>query len=416
MKAYRKIINISSIVFLLTLVIFYGYRLIYYYKLEHQPNGNIPVPLYQKLINNKGIEGTNYGLLKDEKGYIFGSKSTDNYLYYVGRLWRIIGIDENNNIKLITDDGQTILTWEENTSFKASNIYTWLNSSDTINSGIFEKSLKETISSNVKINDAYISILDQDEFEKIGSNSYLVDGTNFWINGDTRKYVNSKGEITTDANDYDAFNVRPVIVLNSSYNYISGNGTKESPYIIYAPYKEQLSSAYVGEYIKYNNQLWRIIDASDNIKVALEGYIEVDNNFSDKSNVINDIEGIGSYLNNEYYETLENNDYITENNYYVGSFNDNNSYSYLNTYNNDVLLHIGLPQIGDFFISSYDDYYTLTPSKDSSSTIYVINKNKRLFADFITEKYKIRPVLYLNKDIFILNGDGTKTSPYEVGR
>lgn len=416
MKTYRRIINISSIVFLLTLVIFYGYRLIYYYKLEHQTNNNIPIPIYQKLINNKGIEGTNYGLLKDENGYIYGPKSTDNYLYYVGRLWRIIGIDENNNIKLITDEGQTLLSWEEDTSFKDSNIYTWLNSSDIENSGIFEKSLKETISSNVKIDDSYVTLLTKEEFEKIGTNSYLVDGNNFWINNDTRSYINSKGEIVTDVNDYDAFNVRPVIVLNSSYNYISGMGTKEDPYIIYNEEKEKLHQTYVGEYLTYNNLLWRIIDTNGSIKVSLEGYIENESNFSDNSNLFNLKEGIGSFLNDEYYVTIEDNDYIIQNDYYIGSFSDDDNYSYLNTYIDKITAYIGLPKIGDFFINSYDNYYTLTPSESSKNVIYVVNKNKRLFADFVTENYKIRPVICLDSEIFILNGNGTKTNPYEIGR
>lgn len=413
MKVYRKIINVASIIFLLLLVLFYGYRLVYYYKLEHQPNTNAPIPFHQRLINNKGIEGTNYGLLEDGDGYLYGPKSTDNYVYYVGRLWRIIGLDKDGNIKLITDEGQTILAWEDDKTFKESNIYTWLNKTDDLSSGVFEKSLKETISSNILTNDAYVSLLTRDEFEKIGSDSYLVNGTNFWLAGDNRSYVNANGEVTDETNDYDAFNVRPVIVINSSYNYISGTGTKEDPYIIYAPYKEQLSSTYVGEYLKYNNLLWRIIDTNDNIKVALEGYETSDEVFSHKSNKLNDEEGIGYFLNNDYYNRLENNDYIVPSNYYIGSFD---NYSYVNTYNDSVLLYVGLPQIGDFFINSYDNYYTLTPLDSSDETIYVINDHKRLFADFIDEAYQIRPVLYLDKEIFILNGDGTKDNPYEIGR
>lgn len=416
MKTYRKIINISSIIFLLALIIFYGYRLVYYYKLEHQPYSDVPVPIYQKLINSKGIEGTNYGLLKDTNGYIYGPKSTDNYLYYAGRLWRIIGIDENNNIKLITDESQTILTWEEDTTFKDSNIYTWLNNTEVENSGIFEKSLKETTSGNIKIGDGIVTLLTKEEYEKIGANSYLVDGNNFWINGDTRSYVNNKGEIITDVNDYDAMNVRPVIILNSSYNYISGNGTKENPYIIYNPLKEKLNSTYVGEYITYNNLLWRIIDTTDNIRVSLEGYVENEQTFSNNSNLFNIKDGIGNYLNGEYYQTLENNDYIVQNDYFMGSFNKDDHYSYLNTYSDKVNVYIGLPKVGDFFINSYDNYYTLTPSESSQNVIYVMNKNKRLFADFVTEKYQIRPVITLDSEIFILGGSGTKESPYEIGR
>ena len=124
---------------------------------------------------------------------------------------------------------------------------------------------------------------------------------------------------------------------------------------------------------------------------------------------------IGYYLNNEYYETISNEDYILDTEFFIGTYENNNEYSYLNTYANSITGKVGLYKIGDFFISDDNDIYTLTPSNYSSKVVYTI-KNNRFFIDFVTSEYKIKPVLSLDGTIFILKGDGTKNNPYEIGR
>ena len=419
-KKFRILFNLLSFLFLGLLVVFYGYRLIYYYKLEHPSNSNEEIKFYQKLINNKGISGMNYGLQEDENEYIFGPKSTDNYLYYLGRIWRIVGIDENNNIKIITDESQTLLSWESDVSFFNSDINTWLNNNDNDFSGIFEKSLKQH--SYILNQESNISLLTKKEYEKIGNDNYLVDGNSFWIideDNDIPTYVNNNGECVNDTNSFETFGVRPVIKLSQEVNYISGSGTKENPYIIYNYVPENLSATYVGEYLNYNNYLWRIIDVNDSsIKLAMDGYVETENQvvFSSYSNLFNANNGIGYYLNNDFYNTLSNNDYIIDSVYYNGNYNKNDVYSYLNTYDNSIDSKVGMYKIGDFFITDYNNFYTLTSSETASNIVYVVNQNNKLYADFITSEYKIRPILSLDASIFVLEGNGTKNNPYEIGR
>lgn len=414
-KKFRSIFNIASIAFLTILVLFYGYRLFYFYKIENVSSSNKQIKFYERLIHNKGIEGMNYGLQKDSDNYYFEAKSNDNYLYYLGRMWRIIGIDKDNNIKAITDEMQTILTWEEKAKFNDSNINTWLNTSDMYHSGIFKTSLKNN---DIIIN---ISLLTKKEYDKLDKINYLVSDNNYWIideDDDRPTYINIKGEVVKDAQYFDTFGVRPVITISSSSAYISGFGTSDSPYIINEEKPEKLIDTYVGEYLKYSDYIWRIIEVNDDsIKVALDDVINLDDtikfSYDNLFNVNNDI---GYYLNNDFYNSLSNNDYLLEKEYYIGRFNINDNYSYLNTYENSVTSKIGLYKIGDFFINSYGDFYSLTPSETSSSVIYVINKNKKLYADFVSSKYNARPTLYLDGNIFVLKGDGTKNKPYEIGR
>ena len=164
-KTFRILFNSLSIVFLSILVVFYGYRLFYYYRIEHPKNGNIEIKLYEKLTSKQGIEGMNYGLQKDGDGYFYAAGSNDNYLYYLGRMWRIVNIDKDGNIKLITDEVQTILSYDNSKTFDESDINMWLNINDNDYSGVFEKSLKDT-SNIIKQNENTVSLLTKSEYEK----------------------------------------------------------------------------------------------------------------------------------------------------------------------------------------------------------------------------------------------------------
>ena len=200
--------------------------------------------------------------------------------------------------------------------------------------------------------------------------------------------------------------------------YTSGNGTIDNPYIIDNSVKEKITDAYVGEYLNYGGYTFRIIDVNDiSVKVALDGYIDTNEySYSKYDNTFSIREGIGYYLNNEFYNSLANNNYIVDSKYYTGSYSYNDNYSYLNTYLDEVDAKVGLYKIGDFFITSYNEYSTLTPSEASKQTIYVINKNRKLFADLIDSAYRVRPVLSLATDLFIIEGNGTKEKPFKIGR
>lgn len=414
----RIIFNIFSIIFLLTLVIFYGYRLFYYYMLEHKTYENKTVYLYEKLIDNKGIVGTDKGLIAKDNTYIYTSKSDDNYLYYAGRMWRIISIDEHNDIKLITEQPQTLLTWNSDVAFNESDINKWLNKSDIEYSGIFEDSLKDVASTLMKQNNLSVSLLTKEEYSLLEQNNYLVNEP-FWIIGDDELplYVDSKGNINNEIENTDFYGVRPVIVLPSVILYLSGSGTLNDPYIIDDSKIELLKQAYVGEYVNYSGYTWRIISSNDEkTKLALNDTIENTNEFSKYDNEFYLKEGIGLYLNTDFYESLQNNDYIVTNDYYNGTYTLNNEYSYINTFSSSVEANIGLYSLGEFFINEIENTYTLTPYLNTKKTVYTINSNNKIYADLISAIYNIRPVLYVDSELFVIDGDGTKEKPYEIGR
>ena len=54
----------------------------------------------------------------DGTRYITGEIVTNNYLWYSGKLWRIVAINEDNTVKLITEGNMTTLSWDINGSEK----------------------------------------------------------------------------------------------------------------------------------------------------------------------------------------------------------------------------------------------------------------------------------------------------------
>ena len=245
MKIGRIIFNILSILFICSLIGIYSYRLIHFYKLEHMVYENSESKLYEVLINNKGIEGTDEGLQTSDDGYIYGSKSENNYAYYAGRMWRIISIDKENRIKMITDEAQTLLAWDKE-EFEASDINKWLNKNENdANSGIFEKSLKT---------DTKASLLSISEYKRLKENNYLISETPYWIIDEDNKamYVDAKGEINKD-NKSSFFGVRPTIVIPNDVIYTRGTGASDNPYIFTNDNVTTLKDAYVGEYVSFND-------------------------------------------------------------------------------------------------------------------------------------------------------------------
>ena len=126
MKKSNIFITIN-LLFILGCCIFYGSRLLYFYRLEN-PKKIKQMETLEKMISHKGnIIVSGDGLYQNNEEYIFKGKNTNNYLEYDGRLWRIVKMSKNGDIKLITEDAQTSLVWGIDDNFEESYVYDWLN-------------------------------------------------------------------------------------------------------------------------------------------------------------------------------------------------------------------------------------------------------------------------------------------------
>ena len=441
LKLYQSIILIN-VCWILLLVGYYGYRLVYFYKMEHKSESETGM-LVDNLILDKNIVVEGDGLYEDDGKYIYKGNVDNNYIYYNGLLWRIVSIDKQHNMKLITEENVTSLVYGNNGYLK-SPIRNWLIPTKNVNhTGIFLNNLKEfnkyqvsgetciDVISNVKKTTCkkkekeFSGLLSLSEYEEArGKNSYLNNGLVFYtssVNKDNEVYVISKdGEIITEKSGATGF--RAMITLKNNVKLVSGDGTANLPYQVKDEKVDTLKDAYVGQYVTISNSKYRIISNDSNvIKLALEGVIKNDHEFDPESVEFNpeSYDNIAYYLNNELINNNKEKSKLIESTYYTGAYNEENHYNYLKTYSDSVKSLIGFLQVGDYFLANYNNVYTLTKatvSKDADNytdnTIITISSN-RIYGDLPTSVKDIRPVISLKGDLKV-SGSGTKDKPYEV--
>lgn len=438
----QNIIIIINTIILLGIICFYGYRLVHFYKIEN-PKVDEKFNLVQTITLEKNITTINDGLYELNNGFVFKGTNVNNYLEYSGYLFRIISIDENNNIKLITEESLTNLAWGIEKTYEKSYIKSWLNGEEN-NEGIFYKSLNnptnylvdtnfciQTVNEKAKeckenITDK-IGLLSLGEYKEAGgTKSYLHTNNTWWLSNTSEEgiwYVYSNGNINDVikmGKDYYSYGVRPVITLKGNLSLISGDGSKENPYKIENENSNNLKSKNVGKYIKYSDLTWRIIEKTDNyIRVALDGVLKENEedllmNFSSYSNVYATNNGIGKYLNTTFYETLDKK-YLVDGTVYINRYDSTVDFNYKGIFETNITAKVGMMQVGDLFINDYTDYYLVSRTSTYVGTVYKVVQNNSLYADFPTEKAKIRPTIFLNIESPIISGDGSQNNPYVIG-
>ena len=434
--SFQKIFCLLSILFILSCCIFYGTRFIKLYlanrKIEIEEKNSLVKVIKENNMDNsyfKSVNGENY----------FTDKTDNNYLIYSNILWRIIKVNDDNSLTIITDNAISSLAFGKNVSFDKSYIYKWLNKTDEEYSGILENNLtnkdtylQKTISCLDSVNelsnnpckttnkDNYFTLLSVVDYLNIGSKeSYLNNDEYFYLSNynDEGKiwYVESDGKATLGTG-HDILGIRPVTTVKANIDYISGDGTKDNPYIIE---KEQ---NLFGSYVKLDNDIWRIYQTDgDTIKLMLNDYLKENNNnithiYSNNSSYHNDTTSgsLAYYLNHDYLNSLSYKDKINEVSWTNGYYNSSTNYDYTYSFKDRIDTKVAALSIGDIYLNpTLSNYFTLTGSASKSSSIYVIEKNKKLYTKGINNKLNIVPTISINKTL-LTKGNGTINSPLEM--
>ena len=144
----------------------------------------------------KNITTIGDGLYKEDDIYIFKGKEVNNYLEYSGYLFRIILIDENNNIELITEESLTNLAWGIESDYEKSYIKDWLIGEDE-HKGVFYDSLNnpdnylidfdfciEKVNENSKEcqenTKSKVGLLSLLEYKRAGGSKSFLQTDNYW--------------------------------------------------------------------------------------------------------------------------------------------------------------------------------------------------------------------------------------------
>lgn len=427
----QKVFIFISIVFITFCIVFYGFRFVYYYRqFNKKTESGETIQLLSSVIRTNNPNVTiGDGLYNIANEYIFKGKNVNNYVMYSGLLWRIVKINNDGSINLVTEDIMNEFMWgTENSKYNTSQVRTWLNKTED-NTGIFYKNLynpEEYLKNSTLCLDTISNIgssicKDMLTDDMVGMLS-LSDYTNSIVDDET--YLNIEDEywlssLSSEGNAWfvdfdkisktivtDAYGVRPTVTLNSTVSFESGDGSKENPYTI--GYNEGLS---IGRYVNLDGHLWIVYEVdSNNVRLALDGYINEGNlsySFGTNNNYSITTQGsLGYYLNNDFYEALSYKDKIVSNDWYIGEYNDD----YTNVYKDKVLAKVGLYNLADIKLNNTTkNYYLLTKGKDSK--IFVFDMSGYLFESSTTQKRFIKPAITIQKSK-ILSGNGTQSDPY----
>ena len=402
-----------SIVFLLGSILFYGGRFIYFYRLENTPKKEVITNLNDLLISQEVF--ANDGLYKEDDVYYFKGKDVNNYLLYSGRLFRIVGIDISGGIKLISDEVSTVI-YDGSDENVDSYVDDWLNNVylNTLNNDYLVDTLvcSDTIDTNIVCNDVVeekISSLTLYDYMKAGDvNSYLNNGNYFWLSSkksdNTTWYINNEG-ISSATDNKVSLGVRPIVTLKSDLVIVSGNGSKDNPYIIENLAPTKLADIYVGSYVNFSNHIFRVMKNGDNTRLVMVD--EVDKHvFSTYNNVfeINRKNSLAYYLNKDFYNSL-NTDLLIKSEFYDGIY----ERYYKEVESDSVKAYVGLPSVGDILFG--DNYLLLTPTGEATQAIYAVNDGRLSSVD-IKEEYSYQPVIVLDANTLIASGTGTSSDPY----
>jgi len=443
----QLIFNIINTALLLFFVVFYSYRLIHYYNIENGNKGDTLIPLADELVKHVSYVDLDNGLVEYENdGYYYKGNTKNNYVYYSGRLWRIFKITKENHLKLVLNDSETIFYQTKSTEYNSSSLRNYLELvNDVPYSGTYFKTLNKPyemlsttelcldmvddmgdITCHDKYSDDYITLMSLYDYKNVGgANSYLNNESNFWLsttNADGMYwYVASDGGIKLQESDSATYGIRPVITLKNMTLLRGGNGTKANPYIVEEESVKTLRDASVSKYVSYSDYVWRIINKEeDKVYLALDGYVKVDDSdieiaYGSNNSYSNNKNTIGNYLNNTFYKSLKNTDYVVKSSWYYGKYNEYNNFDYSKTFSTKYDNYIGLLKVGDLYVNEYSNTFILTRPYGASNLIYSINDKGNYFINFTTSKLKVRPALYLKGDLNVLSGDGSKDNPYEIG-
>ncbi len=414
-----------------------------------------------------------------------GNNAIDyNYVWYSGKLWRITSIYPDGRIKLITDNMMSTIAWGKNIEFNGSWVYQWLNEDffetlyNSSNILDLEATWNYTIDKghipsrpsslpNQKTSNAPVGLISSYEYYVAGKNSssdanYLNLNHRWWhITPQGSSSIRSTdNDGTQDLNERDPGKyergIRPMIYLNKNIEF-TGDGTKNNPYKIVGDIKnatsnDLLNSRISGEYVLFDNDLYRIIDIIDNhTKIIRVDYLRDTSNkkmekhisrtitYGSPSNTQSD-EWWDYYLINIWYPSISNNYrlMIVPGTYYMGEYSNNTHYKNTtcidsnldivktkscNKYNDNKHIYVGnvgLSRIGEMFSAQQLDFESYPPSM-WTITPFDYQENRIIHESNTLWRHKtwggfhvVHPTIFLNENVKIVSGNGNSNNPFII--
>ena len=387
----------------------------------------------------------------DDSNYYKGQVD-DNYVQFSGMLFRIINVNTDGSVKLISEDITNNLRYTEE-KYKDSNIDKWLNSvflpSITSSNYLVQSdycvgsiaSTQDTTNSCSEKITSKVGLLSIDEYNKTLANGISS------INHNNNTYsvlANKTNNETLVVNEYKQVvtinnillpPIKPVITVKANIYITSGDGSKTNPYKLedytYGKEHDKINTRIVGEYFNYSGVTFRIIgkDSKNNVKAIMTEPLM--NNTTNVPLMVS-LYGINNYkynnadTNNPGY-IINNNyiDYINEKSLLSGDYKiitNEMNVSYDKFKSTKTTTKLMLASTLDLFSGlniSFENnsrkiqlFSDVSPTENSIFMLNVIDGMGFEVPKSSYDNYAFRLVTILNGNLTLASGRGTHNSPY----
>lgn len=241
--------------------------------------------LHKQVLEDNPVVTSKDGLYSVSSKYIFRGEEVNNYVEFAGKIWRIISIDSDNTIKLIENNSEEFVVYDDRYNSKekynfGKNDYNLSRIKDNLkklydNSEFLSDDDKSKLTSkpfcldaknkdanlttnlipcNSTLENEFIGLLTVDEYIYIsldekckGTSNEECQNYNYLANNESNDswwtitpnkdnthqvfYIRNFGTVDI-SNCSNTFALRPVVNLDSNVIFASGKGTSEEPYKI----------------------------------------------------------------------------------------------------------------------------------------------------------------------------------------
>lgn len=424
---FQTIFCLISLIFIIGCCIFYGSRLIKYYRIYNPKTetGEVVSLLHNEFAQKSPIVFEGEGLYRENGLYVYKGENVNNYVKYSNMLWRIIRSNADGSLEIILDDYINILAWDfKGNEYIKSDIHTYLNE-------VFVKSLNTDLLVNTTICTDRMDSIDKFSCNKtntdylvklLPANDFLnsvVDGKSFvtrqeelvWLGTtakEERAWLANGGNISS-SEDNNTYFIKPVVTLKNSAQLVSGEGTKEDPFKV----ETEDKNIKIGSYITLGEDTWVVYEKNDKtIKLVYDGLYK--NGLStyrfDTEELNYNPErdnSLAKLLNTTFYESLPYKELLLDFDVYTGTYQD----SYKNIYEEKVTVKVGIPNAVDFKFRNEDNGYYLSSKSPRENRIYYYNNDLISSKTGISRPYKPTISIKIPK---VVEGVGSVEDPFKV--
>lgn len=247
---FENIFVVLSILFIFGCCVYYGTRLVKYYKIYNPKTetGEKTVLFSATIRQDNPVITEGDGLYIYNGDFLFKGENVNNYVVYQDKTWRIMQVYRSGSVKLVLDDslGEMVYDNDDN-NYEKSYIHSYIKDKNNLKLDSDKLEMMEIcldaiddlneMSCENKFND-YVSVLSITDYGNSlnaeTNKSYINNTKNIWLNNKNSEGLAwniTNGMLTQDDLSFE-YSVKPVITLKNNAHSEKGNGTKENPYIV----------------------------------------------------------------------------------------------------------------------------------------------------------------------------------------